>query len=42
VRQALGPPGLLLGCNPLFHNAVRDKARGTLAEFRSREAADST
>jgi ketosteroid isomerase-like protein len=42
ARQALGPPGLLLGWNPLFHNAVRTKALGTLAEFREREAASST
>jgi ketosteroid isomerase-like protein len=42
ARQALGPPGLLLGWNPLFHNAVRNKARGTLAEFREREADNST
>lgn len=42
ARQALGPPGLLLGWNPLFRNAVRDKARRTLAEFREREAAGST
>jgi ketosteroid isomerase-like protein len=41
ARQALGPPGLLLGWNPLFHNAVRNKALGTLAEFREREAASS-
>jgi ketosteroid isomerase-like protein len=42
ARQALGPPGVLLGWNPLFHNAVRNKARLTLAEFREREAAGST
>jgi ketosteroid isomerase-like protein len=42
ARQALGPVGLLLGWNPLFHNAVRNRARGTLAEFRAREAATST
>jgi ketosteroid isomerase-like protein len=41
ARQALGPPGLLLGWNPVFQTAVRNKARGTLAEFRQREAADS-
>ena len=41
ARQALGPPGLLFGWNPLFHNAVRNKALGTLAEFREREAASS-
>jgi ketosteroid isomerase-like protein len=42
ARQALGPAGLLLGWNPLFHNAARNKARGTLAEFRERQAASST
>jgi ketosteroid isomerase-like protein len=42
ARQALGPAGLLLGWNPLFHNAARNKARGTLAEFRARETATST
>ncbi len=41
ARQALGPPGVLLGWNPLFHNAVRNKARGALSEFRDREAARS-
>jgi ketosteroid isomerase-like protein len=41
ARQALGPLGLLLGWNPLFHNAVRNKALGTLAEFREREASSS-
>jgi ketosteroid isomerase-like protein len=41
ARQALGPPGVLLGWNPLFHNAARNKARGTLAEFRQGEAAGS-
>jgi hypothetical protein len=42
ARQALGPAGLLLGWNPLFHNAARNKARATLAEFRRREVATST
>jgi ketosteroid isomerase-like protein len=42
ARQALGAPGLLLGWNPLFHSAVRNKARETLAEYRKREAASST
>jgi ketosteroid isomerase-like protein len=42
ARQALGPPGLLLGWNPLFQKAARNKARGTLSEFREREAAGST
>ena len=37
ARQALGPPGLLLGWNPLFHNAVRKKARSSLDEFRAGE-----
>jgi ketosteroid isomerase-like protein len=41
ARQALGPPGVLLGWNPLFHNAVRNKARSTLAEFREREVSGS-
>jgi ketosteroid isomerase-like protein len=39
ARQALGPAGLLLGWNPLFHNAVRSKARGALAEFRASQTA---
>ncbi len=39
ARQALGPLGLALGWNPLFHDAARKKARGTLAEFRARETA---
>jgi ketosteroid isomerase-like protein len=38
ARQALGLPGLVLGWNPLFHNAARRKARGALADFRVREA----
>lgn len=42
ARQALGPPGLLLGWNPLFHNVARKKARGALAEFREREAAGTS
>jgi ketosteroid isomerase-like protein len=41
ARQALGPPGLLLGWNPLFHNAVRNKARRSLAEFRGSEPTGS-
>jgi ketosteroid isomerase-like protein len=41
ARQALGPPGLLLGWNPLFHSAARKKARATLAEFRQSESATS-
>jgi ketosteroid isomerase-like protein len=42
ARQALGPTGRLLGWNPLFQNAARNRARATLAEFRGREAATST
>jgi ketosteroid isomerase-like protein len=42
ARQALGPAGVLLGWNPLFHNAARNKAREALAEFRARETAAST
>jgi ketosteroid isomerase-like protein len=34
-KQALGAPGLLLGWTPLLRGAVRRKARGRLAEFRS-------
>ena len=41
ARQALGPAGLLMGWNPLFHNAVRKKARGTLSDFRAGEATSS-
>jgi ketosteroid isomerase-like protein len=37
ARQALGPPGLLLGWNRLFHNVARKKARASLAEFRAGE-----
>jgi ketosteroid isomerase-like protein len=39
ARQALGPPGVLLGWNPLFHNAVRKKALESLKEFREGESA---
>lgn len=38
ARQALGPPGLFLGWNPLFHHAVRNKALASLADFREHEA----
>jgi ketosteroid isomerase-like protein len=34
ARQALGPPGLVLGLPPM-NQLVRRKARGDLAEFRS-------
>ena len=33
-RQALGPPGLLLGWTPLLRSAVRKKAAARLAAFR--------
>lgn len=33
-RQALGPPGLLLGWTPLLQASVRKKARAQLAAFR--------
>ncbi len=33
ARQALGPPGLLLGWTPLIRTAVRRKARAGLDEF---------
>ena len=34
-RQALGPPGLLLGWTPWLQNKVRSQARAGLEEFRS-------
>jgi uncharacterized protein len=33
ARQALGPPGLLLGWTPLIQGSVRKRARGGLDEF---------
>lgn len=33
ARQALGPPGLLLGWTPIVRNAVRRRARASLDEF---------
>ena len=36
-RQALGPPGLLLGWTPLLRGAVRRRARASLDEFLARE-----
>ena len=33
-RQALGPPGLLLGWTPLLRGKVRSQARQGLADFR--------
>jgi ketosteroid isomerase-like protein len=36
ARQALGPPGLLLGWTPFLRSAVRRKAAARLAEFSTR------
>jgi ketosteroid isomerase-like protein len=36
-RQALGPPAVALGSNPLGHALVRRRARGRLASWRSAE-----
>jgi ketosteroid isomerase-like protein len=33
ARQALGPPGLLLGWTPILRRSVQAKAAGRLAEF---------
>ena len=33
ARQALGPPGLLLGWTPIIRSAVRKRAAGSLKEF---------
>jgi ketosteroid isomerase-like protein len=38
ARQALGPPGLLLGWTPLLRSAVRRRARAGLDEFIARSA----
>lgn len=35
ARQALGPVGVVLGWNPLFHAAFKRRARANLDEFRS-------
>ena len=32
-KQALGPPGLLLGWTPILRNATRKRARAGLDEF---------
>jgi ketosteroid isomerase-like protein len=37
-RQALGPPGLLLGWTPIVRGAVRRRAREGLDEFLARDA----
>ena len=38
-RQALGPPGALLGWTPMMRNAVRRKAKASLQRFLGRAAA---
>ena len=35
ARQALGPPGLLLGWTPIVQGSVRKRARARLDEFMS-------
>lgn len=35
AKQALGPPGLLLGWTPILQASVRKKARGQLEAFRA-------
>jgi ketosteroid isomerase-like protein len=37
ARQALGPPGLLLGWTPIVRSATRRQARASLDDFISRE-----
>jgi ketosteroid isomerase-like protein len=37
-RQALGPPGLLLGWTPVLRSATRKRARAGLDEFMARES----
>jgi ketosteroid isomerase-like protein len=37
ARQALGPPGLLLGWTPIVRSATRRQARASLDEFIARE-----
>jgi ketosteroid isomerase-like protein len=37
ARQALGPPGLLLGWTPLLRSATRRQARGSLDQFIARD-----
>jgi ketosteroid isomerase-like protein len=38
ARQALGPPGLLLGWTPVLRSATRKRARAGLDEFMARES----
>jgi ketosteroid isomerase-like protein len=38
ARQALGPPGLLLGWTPMLRSTVRRRARAALDEFMAAEA----
>jgi ketosteroid isomerase-like protein len=37
ARQALGPPGLLLGWTPIVRSATRRQARASLDEFMARQ-----
>ena len=37
ARQALGPPGVLLGWTPILRNSVRKRARAQLDEFMAGE-----
>jgi hypothetical protein len=37
ARQALGPPGLLLGWTPMLRSTVRRRAREALDEFMAEE-----
>jgi ketosteroid isomerase-like protein len=37
ARQALGPPGLLLGWTPMLRSTVRKRARDALDEFMAQE-----
>ena len=39
ARQALGPPGLLLGWTPILRASVRKRARGNLERFVASEQA---
>jgi ketosteroid isomerase-like protein len=38
ARQALGPPGLMLGWTPLVRASVRRRSRGRLDEFMARQS----
>lgn len=40
ARQALGPPGLLLGWTPILRSSVRKRAAERLGEYQERRAPD--